>query len=364
MRRRVPRVPLFGGITLAIGLMTVTAAIAATTPATAPVVVRPTPWRVVFTARSGQPIIHDIVALGSRDIWAVGDRRAGPFAVHWNGRHWKMATIPHAPGFIPLFLSAPSPTDIWALGFLLRNGRPSAVHWDGTMWHVVSLPTDGSDLGVVFSPSDIWLVGSQSCGSSGCVTNILHWNGLTWNKSSVHTTVAAIGGTSDHDLWLAGMNNIRTVGDQQHSELTVFRWSGTAWHRISVGQHEFAGTPGLTVTSARNVWISGFRARPRPNGEQPFMAVHWDGSRWSVLTVPDSLADAGPTAGDGGNGQWFGPDLHWTGREWIEEVGTWLPSWANPFSFTRVSHIPGTRKAVVGVGSQGGILIGATGRLG
>jgi len=72
----------------------------------------------------------------------------------------------------------------------------------------------------------------------------------------------------------------------------------------------------------------------------------------------------GPTSGDGGNGQWFGPDLHWTGREWIEEVGTWLPRWANPFSFTRVSHIPGTRKAVVGVGSQGSILIGATGRLG
>src|SRR5258708_14475266 len=204
MRLRVPRVPLFGGIIMAIGLTTATAAVAATTPATAPVVVRPTPWRVVFTARSGQPIIRDIVALSSRDIWAVGDRRAGPFAVHWNGRHWKMATIPHAPGFIPLFLSAPSPTDIWALGFLLRNGQPSAVHWDGSMWHVVSLPTDGSDLGVVFSPSDIWLVGSQSCGSSGCGHHIFDWNGLTWDKSSPHTTGAPVGGASRPDLWRAG----------------------------------------------------------------------------------------------------------------------------------------------------------------
>src|SRR5215469_7985161 len=147
---------------LALAAMAVSAGLMAQPPATAvtrapglaaaPVIARPTPWRVVYTNRTGRPILHDIAALSSTDIWAIGDRRSGPFTVHWNGRRWSTAKIPHAAGFIPLSISAPSARDVWALGFRLRSGLPEAFRWNGSSWQVVALPANGSDLGVVFSP--------------------------------------------------------------------------------------------------------------------------------------------------------------------------------------------------------------------
>jgi len=326
--------------------------------ATPPVIVRPTPWRVVYTTRTDQPILRAVAALSRSNIWAIGDRRTGPFAAHWNGRRWTTATIPHAAGFTPQFMSAPSASDVWVLGYL-RDGAPSALQWDGVSWHSVALPADGSNLGVVFSRSDIWLAGNQSCTPAGCTATVLHFNGSVWKSTSVPTTIADIGGTSDGNLWLIGQNNMHRVGDQEFSELVGFRWSGSAWRAVSMPHPEIAATPGLTVGSTRNVWIEALRAKPRPNGEQPTIGVHWDGQRWTTLTVPDNLASPGVTAIDGGQGLWFQPELHWTGSEWIEEVGQWLPSWANPFAYVSMSHVPGTRAVVVVVQSPRGSLIGA-----
>src|SRR5215472_383787 len=176
MKLRMAFVPALTAIVATSGLLAASPAGASmrtprTAPATAPVIVRPTPWRVVYANRTAQPILRAIAALSSRNIWAIGDRRTGPFSVHWNGRHWTTATIPHATGFTPLFISAPSAADVWVLGFL-RNGNPSALRWDGVSWHSVALPADGSDLGVVFSPSDIWLAGGQSCGPAGCMAAV------------------------------------------------------------------------------------------------------------------------------------------------------------------------------------------------
>jgi hypothetical protein len=328
---------------------------------TAPVIVRPTPWRVVYTNRIGRPDLRGIAAVNSHAIWAVGDRPSGPFAAHWNGRRWKPSSIPHPRGFNPQFISAPSDSDVWVFG-VLPSGHTSAVQWDGSSWHTVRLPAIASDLGVVFNPSDIWLLSDQHvCSLSGCVITVLHWNGSVWTQSSVRTgSVAAIGGTPDGDLWLIGMDNIHRVGDQTHAEMVGFRWNGHSWRAVAhLPRIEVADTPSLTVASARNVWVSALRAKRRRNGEQPDLGVHWNGQRWTVLTVPDNLADLGPIATDGGQGLWFGPDLHWTGRKWIEEVGRWLPSWANPFAGVGISHVPGTRTVVLAVVSQGGTLIGA-----
>lgn len=212
----------------------------------------------------------------------------------------------------------------------------------------------------MFSPSDIWLAGNQTCFPSRCVATVLHFNGSAWKSSSVPTTIAAIGGTSDGDLWLIGQNKMHQVGSQEFSQLAGFRWSGHGWRPVTNMPHpEIAVTPGLTVASVRNVWIDTLRARPRRNGEQPTIGVHWDGHRWTVLTVPDSLASPGVPAIDGGRGLWFQPELHWTGRTWVEEDGRWLPSWANPWSSVGMSHVPGTAKVVVAVVSHGGVLIGA-----
>jgi hypothetical protein len=357
MRLSVQRMAAFGATTVVvIGLMAVPASgagAAAAAPVAVPVVT--TPWRVVYETRAGLPSLRDISALSSRDIWAVGDRLAGPFVARWTGRRWETAGIPHPAGFNPQFIQAPSPADVWVLGYE-PDGSALALHWDGGAWHTVGLPVDASASGVVFSPSDIWLVANfGSCVNPGgeCVSAVLHWNGRAWRRFSLHTLVAGVAGTSDRDLWLIGQNKV-DVGGPGHSELVGFRWNGKAWRSVTMSHPEIAGTPALTVASPANVWISA---------EQPTLGVHWNGTRWTMLTAPDALG-TGPIAIDGRGGAWFGPDLHWTGRGWIEIAGRWLPSWANPFAFVSMSHIPGTGKDVVAVVSQGGTLIGANGPLG
>src|SRR5215472_15281174 len=101
MRHRMIWVPPLAATAAIVGLLAAPPAGARTAPAgartaspagvhgTAPVIVRPTPWRVVYTNRTGRPSLRGIAAVNSHAIWAVGDRPSGPFAAHWTGRRWK-----------------------------------------------------------------------------------------------------------------------------------------------------------------------------------------------------------------------------------------------------------------------------------
>ena len=329
-------------------------------------VVVSTPWRVVYATRSGAPLLQDVAAVSTNNVWAVGDRGSGPFVVHWDGRQWHTSGIPHPAGFDAQSIQASSAGRVWVLGFLPNSNQAAAIEWNGSTWHVVRLPTDAGTTGMIFGPADMWLTGNTIfCNFSGskCTTTVLHWNGKIWNRFTVHTMVADIEGTSDGDLWIVGTDNNHQVGNQQVGELVAFRWSGKSWQWVRMPHPEISTPPALTVDSRTNAWVSASRAKTDPQGQQPTLGVHWDGRRWTVLTAPDEAFASGPIATDGRGGAWFTPNARWNGRTWLEEVGLWLPAWANPFSFFSMARIPGTTIVLVTVTSPGGTLIGASQRL-
>ena len=365
MRSPIRYVMSFGCAT-AIVFAGVAAAPAAEGSASPAVDVVPTPWRVVYQTRSGLPSLQGVAAISATNAWAVGNRRSGPFVVHWNGRSWQASGIPHPAGFVAQSIQARVAGGVWVLGYVSSTAQSVAIERNGGVWRVVRLPADAGTTGMIFGPADMWLTANTifcSGNPSQCTTTILHWNGTAWTRFVVPTMVADMEGTSDSDLWLIGTDSNHQVGDQEFGKLVAFRWKGTSWRWVPMPHPEISGTPTFTVGSAKNVWISAWSAKTDQQGQQPTLGVHWNGVRWTILTAPDTALASGPIAIDGRGGAWFTPNARWNGRMWLEEAGLWLPSWANPFSFVSMARIPGTTIVLTAVDAQGGTLIGASQRL-
>lgn len=108
-------------------------------------------WRLVPTPRysapdgGGQAQLHDVLALSSTDVWAVGtlfwtdgdDEVHRPIAMHWNGREWsKVNAGSHASGLGRL---APDGAGgVWA-----QLASTTLLHYRAGEWTPVELPTAG-----------------------------------------------------------------------------------------------------------------------------------------------------------------------------------------------------------------------------
>ena len=163
-----------------------------------------TVWSKVATPSSGTgPNLLALSADSPADAWAVGYLNGSKTVIlHWTGTAWAKATSPN-PGSTSLLygLSAQSPTDAWAVGryFKTSKGRflTLILRWGGTAWQQVASPNLGSPAGLADdqldqvsadSPTDAWAVGNYC--SSHCAANsetdatlILHWNGTRWSVS-------------------------------------------------------------------------------------------------------------------------------------------------------------------------------------
>jgi hypothetical protein len=172
-----------------------------------------TGWTVVPSpspgiSKGGNDHLNGVVALAPKDVWAVGFTMPGPtppppqfdtptrtLIEHFDGVSWKVVPSPNVGPHSQfqsnrlLGLTAVSPADIWAFGsFFAADGSGHQMtlllHWNGTKWSVAPSPNPvvgdfPSDIlfgGVVPSPRNVWIVGSeQESGHSG--TLVLHTTG-------------------------------------------------------------------------------------------------------------------------------------------------------------------------------------------
>jgi hypothetical protein len=146
-------------------------------------------WKSVATpnAGNGRNRLLAVLALGPKDAWAVGfstpvAREAATLTLieHWDGTSWKVVPSPNVgPNSVSqsnrlLGLTANSANDIWAFGsYFADNGSGHqmtlVLHWNGTNWTIAPSPdpTKGTFLddvlfaGVVPSPGDVWIFGSE-----------------------------------------------------------------------------------------------------------------------------------------------------------------------------------------------------------
>jgi hypothetical protein len=207
-------------------------------------------------------IFTGVKSFSASDATAVGDDRTAmhtykPAAFGWNGTSWVLTAFLPTPSGVPAShagvssLSAPSATDMWAIGgyYTTQRANNLAWHWDGTRWTVMTPPSPGVPIigvsgltGVdAFSPADVWAVGyaaTKNC-AYNCIdqTVAVHWNGTKWtrvatpdpagpNQSSI---LLGMGATGPSDVWAVGQY-YTSAAEVPHT--LILHWDGSGWSQF------------------------------------------------------------------------------------------------------------------------------------
>lgn len=183
-------------------------------------------------------------------------------------------------------LSMTSPTSGWAVGKNPASRGPIVKRWNGVSWHFTPVPHpshgDVTLYGVDSSTrSNAWAVGDIEWDSGSTSAEILHWDGLSWQHSAAHlddvllVSVAAISAT---DVWASGY-------DYAHGHPMTVHWDGTRWSSITLP----AGLDGadielnvMTAISSNDVWVAGTNQAGNPQS----VFGHWDGTAWRIVPSP------------------------------------------------------------------------------
>ena len=233
-----------------------------------------------------------------------------------------------------LAVSADSPTDAWAVGMWSSTETYIPVlHWDGIAWKLLRAP--GSVYSSFFisvtalSPINVWaLVG-------GPTQDIMHWNGSTWKVYG--GSGSSISGDSPSDVWTVGGSNGSSIVDHWNG----MRWTATLGPGRALN-HVLAFSP-------TNVWATYL-------GSDGVGAAHWDGSTWTVSLfplpqgggpddlrgTPNDLWAVGITVKDS---QLAPLAVHFDGSSWSVTPTPTLPHWAH---FTAAVATLGSSEMVFG----------------
>ena len=251
-------------------------------------------WSIVSNPNVGTHgnSLHDVAAVSSDDVWAVGSYADGYTSTltliqHWDGSAWDIVPSPNVViQFNALEgVAAVSSNDVWAVGSYRSGGitRTLIEHWDGNTWSIVPSPNvdalDSALAGVAaVSSNDVWAVGSYADDVGGgyqTYTLIEHWDGNTWSivpspsPSTQYNGLSGVAAVSSSDVWAVGVYLNGTL---------IEHWDGSTWSVVpSPGSGNLTGVAAL---SSDDVWAVGY-------GSRYTVIEHWDGSTWSIVPSPN-----------------------------------------------------------------------------
>jgi hypothetical protein len=266
-----------------------------------------TAWTEVASPDPGKPYSHlaEVAAVGPDDVWAVGNwatgrGQAGTLAMHWHGTAWSIVATPDPPPRPQVGWAYPSlagigtlgPNDVWAVG-LSNNVAPTgpsntlAMHWDGMAWTAVRSPDEPSSTGLPYNglasvdgtaPGDVWAVGQYELDLNEDPYSFLpeaslveHWDGTTWSvvptpplegRNVLSGVVAVTGG----EAWAVGWRMEERSKRAPYVERPVMeRWDGTGWSVLSVPSVDEGALTAVTATPSGDLWAVG--DAPHPGGQ-------------------------------------------------------------------------------------------------
>ena len=162
----------------------------------------------------------------------------------------------------------------------------------------------------VFAPDDVWAVGTRllqvgllpSQIKSGTVS--LHFDGTAWTEIDTPSPepyagaggagLWAVDGVAPDDVWAAGSQQLQGSGGFVGTQSLLMRWDGAQWSVVD--SPVTPGVPGtlqgtsgsivrdVEVLAEDDVWFVGDWAQPFAC--QMALAMHWDGSGFTVYDTP------------------------------------------------------------------------------
>ena len=259
-----------------------------------------------------------VVDFAPNNVWAVGLTgitlgTSNQVIEHFNGTKWSISPGPKfQSGDQPSLesLTAISPTDMWAGGFILTNGGrslfPLFEHFDGTKWTAMETQFPG---GTIFgiaadATNDAWAVGNVGVST----TFIEHWDGKSWTVVQSPSPGADKGGAdilngvvalAPNDVWAAGTSMPGPTPPPPLLDTPTItlieHFDGTSWKVIpspSVGPHsQFQSNQlwGITAVSANDVWAFGSVFPADGSGQESTLVLHWDGIKWKIVPSPSPV---------------------------------------------------------------------------
>lgn len=249
-----------------------------------------------------------VVDFAPNNVWTVGITgitlgNTNQVIEHFDGTKWSVSAGPKfQPSDEPSLesVTALSPSDMWAAGFILTNGGQSLFplfeHFDGTAWTVFETAfSDGTIFGVsADATNDVWAVGS--IGESA--TFVEHYDGSTWtvvpspNAGFGFNILFGVVALAPNNVWAAGYFT-EQVNSTRPAKTLIEHWDGTSWKIVpspNVGPHSQYQTNelwGITAVSANDIWAFGAVFDASGSGQQSTLVLHWNGTSWAIVPSPN-----------------------------------------------------------------------------
>ena len=254
----------------------------------------PASWKIVKALPgSSDPHFTAVTATGRHGAWAFEARSGAaafkPSAWRLTGSRWRRASFPGKTGEEVTSATSTSAADVWAVATNFKRSR--VLRWDGRRWAVTgSIPRVLGDV-VAVSGRDAWVFGRFA------PYGAWHYDGRRWLSVRSGHGLYAGSALSPSSIWAAG-------GTQ------VAHWNGRTWSRTSVagllpppGQLNTPALTGIYAQSRTSVWVIGTAGDESIGG--PMVLLHFNGKRWRRVALRQALGSPGPVIPDGSGGLWI-----------------------------------------------------------
>jgi hypothetical protein len=265
----------------------------------------------------------------------------------WKGGTWETGAGPAPPEAKESQLSGTACTsfaDCWAVGAYVDSEdvqRPLLLQWDGSMWSIESPPAPSGAKAAVLAAVDC--SSATHCVAVGSYVDseglhrpfAMSFDGSSWTLSPVPPVTGAIGSILT-SVSCASAGSCMAVGMEQdgfgHEVGMAVRWNGTAWSAVSVPGAEAEGPSSLVGVSCPG-WSLCMAVGSYRNVEskKQDLALVWNGTAWAGADLPsyDSSELAAVSCGSESSCVAVGRDagasaepthvLRWNGTSWEAE---------------------------------------------
>jgi hypothetical protein len=305
-------------------------------------------WRIVKQVHSGSDSGFSLViAAGKNGGWAFnrGSGTSGPTAWRRSGSTWTQVPFPGKSDEFVVAAKAISPSDVWVFTASLNQSR--VLRWDGHTWTVKRTFTREIAGAAVISPNDIWVFGQPFFPGPGL--GAWHYDGRTWTRVA-----------SGHNL--EGGSTLSANNVWAFDGTDVAHWNGSTWSRTSVASllpaKQLLNDPmltGILALSSHNVYAIANGFLQDEGG--PMVVLHWDGRQWSKVAAGNYGFGSQPLqqlSSDGHGGLWLPMPgsggqksylLHYSSGHLTAAA---LPGGPNRITVDTVALIPGTFGVLAG----------------
>jgi hypothetical protein len=233
-----------------------------------------------------------------------------PLVEAWDGTSWSVQPTPSLPPYVHGVLngvSCPSATTCIAVGNSVDSAGqflPLVEAWDGTSWSIQSTttlpPPDG--YGILRGVS---CTSASACTAVGSVAGIdfgsqrtlaERWDGTSWSVQSTPNPTGATASGLD-GVSCTSPTACTAIGGAVRkggaSVLMAEVWNGTSWSLQSLPGAPAGVFPQLNAiscSSATACTAVGYSYTSSPNGSNPVyrtLAERWDGTIWVIQSTPN-----------------------------------------------------------------------------